>query len=110
MRARQYAPVCVLHGVSPATRRLIAASSTTFWQDRSALSAWLTQKHRQCLGGRKFPLAMLRQHRLDLAKQFRPRQQIEKRIRIAVMDLRADPLLLRVRVANSIMHSGWLLG
>jgi hypothetical protein len=32
--------VCALHGVCPAARRLVDASFTAFWQDRSALNAW----------------------------------------------------------------------
>lgn len=46
----------------------------------------LGQKHRQRLDGRKASFSMRRQHRLDLVEQFRPRQQIEKRIRVTVMD------------------------
>ena len=69
----------------------------------------LGQKHRQRLGRREQPFAMRQQHRLDFVEQFRPRQQIEKAIGIAVTDLGANLSLLRAGVTNSIMHSGWLL-
>jgi hypothetical protein len=53
IRARQYAPVCVLQDGNPAARRLIATSPTAFWQDRSALSAWAKNIESVSVGGNR---------------------------------------------------------
>src|SRR3970040_1751684 len=69
----------------------------------------LCQKHRQRLGRWEQAFPMPRQQRLDLAQQFRTRQQVEKRIGIAVAGMASNSsLLLRAR-AGSKMQSGWRL-
>src|SRR5450759_3705055 len=70
----------------------------------------LRQKHREGLGRWKQPFPMSRQQRLDLVQQFRPRQQIEERIRIAIASMLANTSLLPHTRTGIRMHLGWLLG
>jgi hypothetical protein len=66
----------------------------------------LSKKHRQRLGGRKQPLTVLRQQRLDLPEQARASEQVEEGVGIRVGSLMTDPSLLLNASAVARMHGG----
>ena len=47
---------------------------------------------------------------LDLLEQFRSRQQVEERIRIAIARMALNAPVLLCKRKRVRMHSGWLLG